>query len=266
MTPRLILLLLILVTAEAAADRHVLPKFELGVSLFSLTAPNYRGSAHSTSYLLPVPHIKYRGERWRIDEGLEGRLFDSENLILSISGNGSPPVDEDTPERTGMASLEANVEIGPSLEYRIHQGERDSLWFELPLRIAFTIENSPQNIGQILHPRLAWRLPSHNKDQWKLRFAAGPLYASKRFHDYYYSVDAADALPTRPVFQAEAGYSGLRADFTYSKRFGEYWLGGFVRYDSLNGSVIEDSPLVSDASNWMAGIAIGWVFHEKYPD
>ncbi len=259
------MLLLILVSTQVVADQHVLPEIELGVSLLSLNAPNYRGSAHSTSYLLPVPYIKYRGERVRIDEGLEGRLFNSENLILSISGNGSLPVDDDTPERIGMGPLEANVEIGPSLEYRLHQGERDSLWFELPLRIAITIENSPQNIGRILHPRLAWRLPSRNRDQWKLRVAAGPLYASKRFHDYYYSVGVADALPLRPAFQSRAGYSGLRADFTYSKRFGEYWLGGFVRYDSLKDSVIEDSPLVSETTIWMAGIAIGWIFYEKFP-
>ncbi|MFV2031647.1 MAG: MipA/OmpV family protein [Gammaproteobacteria bacterium] len=266
MTPRIGLLLFMLVTTNVLAGQHELPKFELGVSLLSLSAPHYRGSAHSTGYLLPVPYIKYRGDWLRIDEGVEGRLFDSENLVLSISGNGSLPVDDDNPERVGMAQLKANVEIGPSLEYRIRQGERDSLWFELPLRLALTIESSPQNIGRVLHPRLAWRLPSRNKNEWKLRFAAGPLYASKRYHDYYYSVDAADALPARPAYQAEAGYSGIRADFTYSKRFGAYWLGGFVRYDSLKDSVVEDSPLVTDTTNWMAGIAFGWVFLEKYPE
>lgn len=266
MTSRLAVLILILIATNAVADQHRLPKFELGVSLLSLSAPHYRGSAHSTSYLLPVPYIKYRGERFRIDGGVEGRLFNSENLILSISGNGSLPVDDENPERAGMAPLKANVEFGPSLEYRLRKGERDSLWFELPLRIAITIEGNPQNIGQILHPRLAWRLPSRNKNQWKFRFAAGPLFASKRFHDYYYSVDLADALPSRPEFQAESGYSGIRGDFTYSKRFGEYWLGGFVRYDSLKNSVVEDSPLVTDVSNWMGGIAFGWVFYEKKAD
>lgn len=263
MKSRHAILILILFATNAVADQHALPKLELGVGLLSLSAPHYRGSAHSTSYLLPVPYIKYRGERFRIDEGVEGRLFNSENLILSISGNGSLPVDDDNPERVGMASLKGIVEVGPSLEYRLRKGERDSLWFELPLRFAITIESNPQYIGRVLHPRLVWRIRPLNKNQWKFRFAVGPLYASKQYHDYYYSVDSDEVLPSRPAFQAGAGYSGLRGDFTYSKRFGDYWIGGFVRYDSLNNSVIEASPLVTDVSNWMGGIAIAWIFHEK---
>ncbi|MBT8433855.1 MAG: MipA/OmpV family protein, partial [Gammaproteobacteria bacterium] len=48
-----------------------------------------------------------------------------------------------------------------------------------------------------------------------------------------------------------------------SKRFGRYWLGGFVRYDSLRDAEIEDSPLVSDTESWTGGVALAWVFHER---
>ncbi len=266
MTSRFSLLLLILIASNALASQHVLPKLELGISLFALSAPDYRGSAHSTTYLLPIPHIKYRGERLRIEDGIETRLFNSDNLVLTISGNGSLPADDDNPERVGMEQLEGTAELGPSLEYRLRRSDRDSLWFELPLRFAFTIESNVQNIGLVLHPRLAWRIPAKNKNEWKLGLVGGPLFANRRNHDYYYTVTAADALPSRPEFQAESGYSGIRAEFTYSRRFGEFWLGGFVRYDSLNGSVVENSPLVSQTSNWMAGLVIGWIFLEKYPD
>ncbi len=262
-TPSYLLVALLFVMLNAHAREDNLPKFELGISLTALNLPHYRGSAGSTNYLLPIPYLKYRGERFEIDNGIEGFLPISEDLILSISGNASPPVNEDSPEREGMEKLKGSFEIGPSLDYRLSRADRSSLWLELPLRFGFTFESNPQAIGWIFHPRLAWDKPYRNKGDWKLRLAVGPMYASGQYHDYYYSVDPVDALPTRPAFQAEAGYSGLRADFTFSKRFDDYWFGGFVRYDDLNGSVIENSSLVSDTSVWTSGVAFTWVFYKR---
>lgn len=250
--PEFWLAALLLFAFDVPADTHKLPVFELGVSLVVLNLPHYRGSAGSTNYLLPLPFIKYRGERFKIDDGVEVILSTNGDLILSISGNATAPVTDDSPERAGMAELKGSFEIGPSLDYRLYRGESADLWLELPLRLAVTFESSPQAIGRVFNPRLAWDKPYRKKGDWELRLAAGPVYASEQYHDYYYSVDSGEALP---VFQAEAGYSGLRADFTYSRRFGDYSIGGFIRFDSLDGSVIESSPLVSDTSVWMAGFA-----------
>jgi len=259
----LVTLVILSLAPYAVADEQKLPKFELGLSLVGLNLPHYRGSGDSTNYLLPLPYIKYRGERFEIDNGAEGFMPISEDLILSISGNGSAPVNDDSPERVGMEKLSGSVEIGPSLDFRLYNAGRSSLWLEMPIRFGFTLESNSQAIGRVFHPRLAWLLPYRNKGDWDLRLAAGPLYASGQYHDYYYSVDPVDAISTRPAFQAEAGYSGFRASFVYSLRFDQYRIGGFIRYDSLNGSVIENSPLVSDTSVWMAGIAFTRVFIER---
>ena len=48
-----------------------------------------------------------------------------------------------------------------------------------------------------------------------------------------------------------------------SKRFPKYWVGGFVRYDNLNGAVFEDSPLVRQKSYLAGGLAITWIFGES---
>lgn len=259
-TPGILLAVLLLASLDALAREDNLPRFELGISLVGLNLPHYRGSAGSSNYLLPLPYLKYRGERFQIDDGIEGILTISENLILTISGNASAPVDEDSPERVGMEELKGSIEIGPSLDYRLYRARRSSLWLELPLRFAVTFESNPQSIGRVFHPRLAWDKPYLAKGDWKLRFAAGPMYASDEYHDYYYSVDPVDALAGRSVFQAEGGYSGIRADFTFSRRFDDILFGGFIRYDNLNGSVIENSSLVSDNSVWMFGLALTWVF------
>ena len=238
-------------------------KLEWGVGLAALTLPDYRGSTREQSQLLPLPYIKYRGYRLRVDDGVEGRFFQTPDLLLSISGNGSLPSSNDNPERAGMEKLDATVEIGPSLEYRVMHDEKTSLWLELPLRFAMNVEDSFDSIGSVFSPRLAWRKPAQKKFDWKFRLAAGPLYSDENYNGYYYSVKTSEVTPTRPAFTAQDGFSGYRIDFTYSRRMGQYWFGGFVRYDNISGSEIEDSPLVITDSNFTAGIGFAWVLSEK---
>ena len=240
-----------------------LPKLELGVGVIGLRVPDYRGSSESSNVFLPTPYIKYRGDRLLVDEGASGILFKSDDLILTVSGNLTFPADDDTPEREGMEELSATIELGPSLNYRFAKLETSAWWLDLPLRFAYTLDSDFESAGQVFQPRLSWRKPSRYLGDWKLRFNIGPLYASDAYHDYYYSVADSEALVDRPEFEADGGLSGARVEFTYSKRIGDYWIGGFTRYDSLRDSVIDDSPLVSEKDSWLAGFAFAWVFHQE---
>jgi len=256
--------LLYLATFSTKADEYKLPTFELGVSAVSLHIPDYRGSSHSRTVFLPAPYVRYRSDRFKIDNGLKGIFLNSDRLLLTMSGGLTLPVDDDNPERAGMAQLKATVELGPSLDYKILQNDKNEVWLELPLRFSFTLENNPQNLGPAFEPRLVWLYPAQKKQDWKLRFASGPLYASKKKHTYIYSVSETDATANRPIYNADAGFSGIRSDFTYSKRFGNFHIGGFIRYDSLKNSVIEASPLVTETSTWLTGVVFSWVFREDY--
>ena len=265
---RLISLTFLLASFNTLAGHQALPKLELGASLSLLNIPDYRGSQHSTTYLFPLPYIKYRGEQLKVDEGVQNVFLDSKNLVLSLSGSGTLPVNDTNPERIGMEELDATLELGPSLDYRFAQQNSGEWWLEIPLRLAFTFNSNLQHIGQVFQPRLAWRMPARHLYDWKLRVAIGPIYATSEFHDYYYSVNASDALASRPAFDADGGYSGFRSTFSYSKRYskryGQLWIGGFVRYESLSHAVVEDSPLISEKDAWLAGIAFGWVFSDSY--
>ncbi len=98
----------------------------------------------------------------------------------------------------------------------------------------------------------------------KIRLSIGPLFGDDRYHDYFYGVGDADATAARPAYDADGGYSGMRSEFTYSKGIGDYRLGGFVRYDNMNGAVIDDSPLVSDDETWTVGVGLAWVFYQRW--
>jgi outer membrane protein len=255
--------LILLLLAGNAMAQEALPKLELGIGAVAISVPDYRGSEDSSIYLLPIPYIKYRGDRVRFDDGVQGIFFESEDLSVSLSSNIALAGDDDTPERKGMDDLEPLLEIGPSLNYRFHKLQHSALWIDLPLRYAYTLDSHFEHVGEVFQPRLSWRKPATRLGEWKLRFNTGPLFASKDYHAYFYSVDNADATSSRPAYKADGGFSGTRTEFTYSKRIGSYWLGGFIRYDNLRGSVIEDSPLVSEKESWMGGIALAWVFYQK---
>ena len=258
----LVSLILLLLTSNTLAQGP-LPRIELGAGLVALNAPDYRGSSEDSNYLLPLPYIKYRGDRLRVDEGAQGVIFESEDLLFTLSGNLSLPADDDTPEREGMDELDTIIEIGPALNYRFYRLQRSAWWIDMPFRFAYTVDGELDNIGWVFQPRLSWRKPALRLGEWKLRFNIGPLYANDEYHAYFYSVDSADATNTRPAFEADGGFSGYRSEFTYSKRIGQYWLGGFLRYDDLSNSEFEDSPLVSETGSWIAGIALAWVFYEN---
>ncbi|MEM7561736.1 MAG: MipA/OmpV family protein [Pseudomonadota bacterium] len=260
---KLLIKLLILLTFNHVMAADELPKLELGASLLAVSTPDYRGSESDTSHLIPFPYIKYRGERLRVDEGAQGIFKSTENMLITLSGNISLGVDDDIPEREGMNELDPILEIGPSVNFRLHQMQYSAWWLDLPLRFAFTLDSDIEAIGQIFQPRLSWRKPATRIGEWKLRFNIGPLYSSEKHHEYFYSVSAADATASRPAYNADGGFSGYRTEFTYSKRYGKLWLGGFVRYDSLQDSKIDDSPLVFEETAWVGGLALGWVFHER---
>jgi outer membrane protein len=48
-----------------------------------------------------------------------------------------------------------------------------------------------------------------------------------------------------------------------SKRFGNQWVGAFLRYDSLRGAAFEASPLVRTRNYVAGGVAVSWVLGES---
>jgi len=94
--------------------------------------------------------------------------------------------------------------------------------------------------------------------------AIGPLFATEKYHDYYYEVAPRFAIPgVRPAYNARGGYSGSNLILSVTKRFGRIWLGAFVRYDELSGAVFANSPLMRTDHSVMAGIGLAWVFAES---
>lgn len=253
-------------TALPAARAEPQPKWEAGIGATGFRLPDYRGSDEGQGYLYPLPYFVYRGKFLRLDrEGLRGVLVESDRVEFDLSLFGSLPVDSSkNVAREGMPDLDPVLEIGPKLNFTLWRDRAKDARFDLRFAVRGVIATDlshTQDIGYVFHPHLYWGLkPAFLDGKWDVSAQAGPLYGSDRYHQYYYSVAPQFATPDRPAYQATAGYSGLVTGGSLRRRFKNFWVGAFVRYDALDGAVYEDSPLFKRKQYFGAGIAIAWVF------
>ncbi len=254
--------------APLAVQAEEKPLWEVGAGVAAFSFPSYRGSDQTNNFLMPVPHFTYHGDFLKADRhGIRGSFFDSDRLDLTVSFALSPPArSKDISARSNMPDLEGTFEIGPEMDITFWRSENRARFVKLllPLRAAFTVESTPKDIGWVFHPKLNMDITDlPGMPGWNLGMLAGPLFGDKRQHAYYYSVAPQYATPSRPAFEAKAGYAGMQYLVALSKRFPKYWIGGFVRYDNLGGATFEDSPLVRQKDYFAGGIAITWILGES---
>ena len=254
--------------ALATSGAHAEPKplWEFGLGVGTLVFNDYRGADTVHVYPVPLPYFVYRGKFLRSDHnGLRGRLFDQERIELNLSVNGTTPVRNDS-ARHDMPDLRPTLEVGPSLDAHLWKSadRRMKLDLRLPARAAFTLEASPRFVGVFLAPHLNLDLAQQPGDEgWKLGLLAGPLFANRRYDGYFYSVAPQFASAGRPAYSAAGGYAGTQFLIAVTRRHPDYWLGGYLRHDSLAGASFADSPLVKRDSYWSAGFGIAWIIRRS---
>jgi outer membrane scaffolding protein for murein synthesis (MipA/OmpV family) len=255
--------------ATAGARAEPLPLWEAGAGAAALSFPDYRGSNRRQSWLLPVPYIVYRGEFLQADERrMRGLFYKTDPLEIDVSINGSVPVDSGKNDaRRGMPDLDGTLEIGPGLNLKLLEtgDRRTRVELRLPLRGVFASDFSHvRHVGWVFQPQVNAdiRDPLGNAG-WKLGLLAGPVYSDQRYNRYFYTVEPAFATAARPAYSAGGGYGGVQMIAALSKRYREFWVGAFVKFDSLHGAAFADSPLVKDRQGVAAGFSIAWIFGES---
>ncbi|HSC63583.1 MAG TPA: MipA/OmpV family protein [Caldimonas sp.] len=245
------------------AVRSTEPLWELGIGLAGFRFDDYRGSDHTNYYLLPIPFFAYRGPFLRADrDGARAILFSGQRVVVDVSlGASVPTKSKDDEARSGMPNLAGTFEIGPNFIVELWEASNRKMKVELrlPVREAITLERSPRAIGLTFSPNLNLDI-SGLPGKGNLGLLAGPLFADQRYHQYFYGVAPEFATANRPAYQAPGGYAGWRATTAFSRRFGNAWLGAFVRYDNLHGALFAPSPLVRKETTVTAGFGISWIF------
>ena len=246
-----------------------LPLWEVGVGVAALSFPDYRGSNERQSWVLPYPYLVYRGEFLQADERrTRGLFFKTDQLELDVSVNGSVPVDSNENDaRRGMPDLDATLEIGPALNVLLMQSDKHKTRVELrlPLRAVLASDFSYiRQVGWVFQPHVSADVADAlGYEGWNLGMLAGPLFTDRRYNRYFYAVEPAFATASRPAYSAGGGYAGTQLIAALSKRYREFWVGGFVKWDTLSGAAFADSPLVKDRQSFAAGFAVAWILRES---
>jgi outer membrane scaffolding protein for murein synthesis (MipA/OmpV family) len=246
-----------------------LPLWEAGAGIAAISFPDYRGSNERQAWLLPYPYIVYRGDFLQADgRRLRGLFFKSDRLELDVSVNGSVPVDSsENDARRGMPDLDATLEIGPALNVRLMQSDdrKTRLELRLPVRAVLASDFSHvRQVGWVFHPHVNVDVADPlGFGGWNLGLLAGPLVTDRRYNRYFYAVEPLFATASRPAYSAGGGYAGTQLIAALSKRYRQFWVGGFVKWDTLNGAAFADSPLVKDKQGVAAGFSIAWIIDES---
>jgi MipA family protein len=237
------------------------PVWELGVGIGAVSFRDYRGSDTTHAYPVAVPYFIYRGRRLRADrEGLKTKLLPQDRLRLDFSANATTPVLNNV-ARQGMPQLKTTLELGPSLDVRLWHSADAAIKLDLRLPVrAVTTLGSPGFIGWFFAPNVNLDIANPaGLSGWNLGLLTGPLFATSRYDQYYYSVAPQYATPRRPAYEASGGYAGTQVLAALTKRYPKFWTGAYVRHDSLTGASFERSPLVKSHNYWSAGIGIAWI-------
>lgn len=254
--------------ALAAGSTHAeqKPLWEVGLGAGFLVFNDYRGAATTHVYPVPVPYFVYRGEFLKSDrDGLRGLFLKQDRVELSLSVNATAPVRNDS-ARHGMPDLRSTVEVGPQLNVHLWRSvdQRMKLDLRLPVRAALTLQAVPHYIGVFIEPHLAFDLAQFQGDDgWKLGLLAGPLFADRRYDDYFYTVAPQFAAADRPAYTAHGGYAGSEALVSLTRRYPKFWVGAYLRHDWLGGASFENSPLVKRDSYWSAGFGLTWLIRQS---
>ncbi len=239
---------------------------ELGAGLFFFNLPHYRGSNQSKSYLWPLPYIIYRGDTIQAKNSfISGKLFEEEDLELGLSLNASLNVNsEENRAREGMPNLDPAIEIGPVLHYDLWKDsqKKNIISLHLPIRKVLTGSFSRLNTrGTFMVPYIAFAMnPQRETLGLFLGFSFAYMYASRRYHSYYYTVSPQFSREDRKTYYAQSGSSGFHTTAFVSKKIKRFYLFSFLRYDSLRDASFRDSPLVKRKDYFAWGLGMIWYF------
>ena len=241
------------------------PLWELGVGVAGFRFDDYRGSDHTNTYLLPMPFFAYRGPILRADrDGARARSCSTASRVaVDVSlGASVPTKSKDDAARRGMPDLAGTFEIGPNLVVELWQASNRKLKVELRMprargdhARALAARDRPHVLAQ---PEPRHRRPARQRQPGPARRAA--VRATSATTSTSTASPRSSRPRRRPAYEAPGGYAGWRATTAFSRRYGNAWLGAFVRYDNLHGAAFAPSPLVRKETTVTAGFGISWIF------
>ena len=263
----LLLLTFVLVAplAHANADASPANKWSfsdnfnrVSVGVVALTRPDFIGSDKQETDVFPMIQGQYNFNQKNaiyfrgISFGYEHRY--NQNLKFGIdTGARSSRKEDDDPRLAGMGDISTAFEVGPWVDAEISG-------FSLKSKLMFDV--SGEHGGFVGDLKLSKRLVDFGRQAQlpTLDLYAETSWGSGDFMDTYFDVTPAQALASRPAFNADAGFyqSAMGAVFMYAVRKNIFLrLDGKVQF--LHGDA-KNSGVTFDNTNFQGFLGVGYTF------
>lgn len=246
-----------------AGKANRLPLWQAGASIGVVTIEHYTGSNQQHNFPLLIPAYIYRGDRLRVTPGsVRGLFYSSEHFAIDVSLSGELPVySGNNDARKDMPDIPLTGEIGPRLVARVYgngNGDGIDVLVRIPMRIVGGIDGTTG--GWTLGPNILIA----NINNLPLGFSgfasASIKYGSEDYNKLFYGVDERYSTSWRPAYRAKSGITWYSFLFSAGRHFtGSFSTRFYIRWRTLSGSVIADSPLVKTENNFSAGFGFTWL-------
>jgi outer membrane scaffolding protein for murein synthesis (MipA/OmpV family) len=259
-------------SAQQSSTDHALPLWEFRLGGTALWGPDYPAADQSHWHGIAAPVFVYRGDRIRIgadDPNAAARVIMTHQkrfeLDLSLDSHFGSDSDKNDARR-GMPDLDMRLEIGPQLSVNFWDtgwsdlDGRQRVSLLLPVReVARTDFKSIHHVGFLFQPALAYRKVWPGDRRQRIVAFVGATWADKNVQDYFYEVPEAFVTPTRPRYDARAGYLGAHAQISGVREV----LPGLnlyltYRLSDYAGGVNEASPLFKTDINHTVSLSAVW--------
>jgi outer membrane protein len=252
-------------TVVPEAEKPGKPLWEIGLAGGAAWVPDYPASDENHPIGLVLPYAIYRGRIFRAgDRGgiVRGRFFWGARAEFDVSLGGAFPTDSNRNDaRRGMPDLDFLLELGPRLTVTLATiGQDIRVGVELPVRAVFSIDLDQVGYhGVVFNPKLAYNHDNIFNTGVNFRVSAGPTVATEELMDYFYEVDSEFVTPTRPAFDAKAGYLGSEITFSARRKLTDRFSALVaLEIGIFKGATNADSPLFRSGVTVSVGFGFTW--------
>lgn len=271
----ILLLLSLIISSHSYADKMDLedgivgkPVWEAGIFTAAFNGPIYPAASDTQNKFLPVPFVIYRGKRVRVGDGsfVKAMAVEKERFKLDVSVGAAFNADSEKSKiREGMPDLDFLFEIGPQASFLLHDTDTSNTWLNLQVRSVFTTDFSEvEHKGYLFQPEVAFKGKGIITDNSDFGFSVAPIWATKKTHDYFYSVDQQYVNEDRQYYQADGGYLGTKISifnrFQIRKNLSIFFASQIGVWSTAKN---EDSPLFEQDITYTFAIGVKWTLFES---
>lgn len=256
------------VNAKVMIDTKLKPKWEFGAVVANINTPLYPASKNQHNKLLTVPYFIYRGDVIRIGDksivsavAVEKPTYKVDLSLRAAFKTNS----EDSKVRAGMPELDYLFEFGPKFSFLVHDKKTHETWLDLQFRGVFSTDfSNVKQRGYAFEPSIYWKTDNLFFDNSVTTISISSTIASKKTHQYFYSVDNQYVTEQRGSYSANSGYLGTSLLFRQNFEInGNYNIFLGLKLNSWQGSRSENSPLFEEKLTYSFVLGLKWNLYQS---